>query len=97
MSGQILLNNVSVDTDSETFSLIGGFNTIVIRGDNYGGGTINIQARSKSDPNLRWGNLPNGEFTEDATVIARGLEPNLELRASFSGSTGASNVFVELL
>lgn len=96
----ILLNNVSVDTTSDTFESKGGTGVAIIRGDNYGGGTVTIEMASKSDPNapvFRFSTLPDGSVTADDTVKLDYMPVGTLIRAVLTGSSGANDVFVEIL
>ncbi len=90
----ILLDNVSVDTDGTPVKFNGGPGVIYVRGDNFGGGTVDIQIATGDDSALRFGVLADGSFTGEGTVKIDYLATGSRLKAVLSGSTGASNVFV---
>ncbi len=93
----ILLDNVSVDTTSGPYVSKGGKAVAIIRGDNYGGGEVLIQAASASDPGERYSTLVNGTLSGDAMVLLDYIPVGVFIRALLSESSGASNVFVEIL
>lgn len=95
----ILLNNVNADTTSSTFRSAGGAAIAIIRGDDFTGVTVAIQAASASDPNstTRWMTLMNGSFTGEATFNMTYLPAGLLLRATVSGANAGDNIFVEIL
>lgn len=101
MSAKILLNNVDVDVlappDADIFESAGGTAIANIRGDDFGGGAVELQVVSRNDPSARWALLVDGSFTQSATVRLDYLPVGLRLRAIFAGSAGASNVFVDVL
>lgn len=91
----VLLNNVDVDTTSAEFKPSGGIAMAIIRGDSFGGGTVNIEIASTADN--RFATFPNASFTANGTIKLDYLPVGTIIRADFTGSTGASNVFVEIL
>ena len=91
----ILLKNVNVDTTSVEEKVDGGNRALVVRADNFGGGTVQIQVRSNNDS--RFVLVTGGSFTADDTKILKSTKSGLTYRAVLSGSSGASNVFVELV
>lgn len=97
----ILLDNVAVDiTSSPPHISTGGSLLINIRADNYGGGSVFIEVASPNDPNaptFRFAVLPNGTFTTDGTVKLDFLPKGILVRARLGGSSGADNVFVDIL
>jgi hypothetical protein len=95
----ILLNNVSADAISKPFASSGRKAVVVVRADNYGGGTITIEAGSANDPSssTRFAVLPNGTFTADATVTLDFIPPGTILQAQLAGSTTPAAVFVDIL
>ena len=94
----ILLNNVDVDTTTAGEKLgQGGPKIIFIRGDDFGGGELRIQLAPPSDPQNRFEDIRDGTFVQDAEVHIDYLPPGTNIRVVFEGSTGASNVFVEIL
>lgn len=97
MANQILLNNVDVDTTSEYYESTGGTIIINVRGDDFGGGSVAIEATSRNDPLSRPIVLTDGLLTTGATMKVDYVPPGLRIRAAFSASTGASNVFVDIL
>lgn len=92
----ILLDNVNVDTDGTPVTFRGGPGVIFVRGDNFGNGTITIEIATSDDPTTRFGVLEDGTFTGEATVKIDYLANGSQLKAVFTGSGGASNVFVSV-
>ena len=93
----ILLNNVDTDTTSTPFTSTGGTAIAVIRGDDFGGGTVTLQGASANDPSARFADLSNGAFTANGDVKLDYLPAGYQVRADFAGSSGPSNVFVEII
>ncbi|MCK5602314.1 hypothetical protein KAR91_10605 [Candidatus Pacearchaeota archaeon] len=100
----ILLNNVSEDTNGSEISFPGGFGVLIVRGDSFGGGTVTIEGRSVNDPGARWGTLRDdgttsvlAEYTDSTTAEIAALVVGLEIRATLTGATAPSNVYVEVL
>jgi len=96
MSG-ILLNNVNVDTTSGPLKTDGGNKVIVVRGDDFGGGTVEIQVKSNNDSENRFLTLDNGSFTVDGTLLLSATKSGLTYRAVLSGATSPVNIFAELV
>lgn len=97
MANQTLLNNVNADTTSAYYESTGGTVIINVRGDDFGGGSVAIQATSSNDPLSRPVVLTDGVLTAGATMKIDYVPPGLRVRAAFTGSTGASNVYVDIL
>lgn len=93
----VLLNEVDVDTTSSEFKSRGGPALAVIRGDNYGGGTVNIELATEADPQGRFDLFPGGAFTANGSFKLDYLPIGTIIRADFAGSTGANDVFVEII
>lgn len=93
----ILLNEVNVDTTSDEFRSRGGPALVVIRGDNYGTGAVNIELATNADPQSRFALFPGGAFTANGSLDLGFLPVGTLLRADLTGSTGANDVFVEIL
>jgi hypothetical protein len=93
----VLLNNVDVDTDSVVLTSQGGPLYLNVRGDDYGGGTVTVEVRSMNDPDARWNAVLNATFTADFSGPRGNVPPGVQLRATLTGSTGASNVFAEVI
>jgi hypothetical protein len=93
----ILLNNVAANTTSTGVASRGGKFVAIIRGDSYGGGTVNIQVASANDPGLRYATLSAGAFTANGQLNLDFLPVGLLVRAEFTGATAPSNVFVEIM
>ena len=91
----ILLDNVSVDGPGPEVEFNGGKRVLVVRGDNFGGGEVDIEVRSTGDS--RFKTLDDGSFTEDGTKTIDFTAIGLVFRASLNNSSGASNVFAEIL
>jgi len=94
----ILLNKVDVDTVGNEFVCDGGCKRLVVDAISFGGGTVTIELKIFGG---QWGvpKLPDGskaEFTEfDYEKIDFIANGDL-VRATLSGSTGASAVNVNL-
>ena len=94
----VLLNNVDVDTDSSVFLPSGGPAMLIVRATTWGSGTVNFQIDSTNDPSVRW-----TLFSATATFTANGnldiprLPRGCRVRAEFTGSSGANDVFVDLI
>ena len=98
----VLLSNVSVDTTSAPEAKRGGPGIVIVRGGNFGGGTVNIEIASANDTESsggvpRWAVLTDGAFTADGQVKIDYLAVGTQLRADLTGSSGADDVYVELL
>ncbi len=93
----ILLNEVDVDTTSSEFKSRGGPALAVIRGDNFGSGTVNIELATDADLQSRFDLFPGGAFTANGSLKLDYLPVGTRIRADFTGSTGANDVFVEIL
>ena len=91
----VLLDNVNVDTTSDEEKSDGGNRVLVVRADNFGGGNVQIQVRSNNDS--RFLLVTGASFATDDTKILNSTKSGLTYRAVLSGSSGASNVFVELV
>lgn len=91
----IFLNNVNTNTTSDPHSFNGGQKTIVVRGDDFGGGTVDIEERSTSDPSSRYSSIAG--FDSDGSKSLLVAFANMEYRAVLSGATSPSNVFAEIL
>ena len=95
MANAILLNNVDADVEGTVFyTSNGGKVRFVIRASDYGGGTVTLQLRAANDTGAKWGDMENGEFTEDGDRTADFLPVGDEVRAVLSGATAPSNVYV---
>ncbi len=90
-----LLDNVDVDTTSSEVRFGGGSKVLIVRADNFGGGTVTLEGKSSNDSANRFASIQ--EFTEDGTVKIQSTGPSFVFRAVLSGSSGASNVYVELI
>ena len=93
----ILLDNVAVDTTSAVFDSKGGIAVVNIRGTDFGGGTVTIETASANDSLSRFLTLTDGSFTANASVKLDYLPLGTEVRAVLTGSTGADDVFVDIL
>jgi len=97
----VLLNNVSTDVSdppaTDIFTSRGGPAVVTVRADSFGGGTVAIQTRTTEDPGLRWETLNNGTFTAAGQVKIDFLPNTLQVRALLTGSTGADNVFANIV
>jgi len=92
----ILLDNVSVDTISETFKVRGSSHVAVIRGDDFGGGTVSVEVASPNDSIGRFSALVDGSFTESGQYKIDYLPSGSLIRAQLIGSTSPVNVFVDI-
>lgn len=97
MASQILLDNVSVDTTSAVYTSTGGTVVVNVRGDDFGGGSVAIEAASANDVGNRYVVLTDGLLTAGSTLKIDYVPSGLKIRAALSASTGASNVFVDIL
>lgn len=94
----ILFDNISVDAISTAqFEGSGGSAIAFVRGDNFGGGTVTLSIKAPGDSLNRFEPLNNGTFTTDGEVNIEYLPSGTKVKAQFAGSTGASNVFVEVV
>jgi len=94
---KILLNNVDADVVSEVFTSDGGPAVVIVRGDDFDGGTVVLEVASNSDVGNRFDPLANGSFVADGQVKINYLPIGLELRAELTGAGGsASNIFAEV-
>jgi len=91
----VLLDNVNADTTSSEIEFQGGSRVIVVRGDDFGGGTVAIEVKSNNDS--RFLAVEDASFTADGDKILDSTVPGLTFRAVLSGSTSPSNVFAELI
>lgn len=72
---------------------------LLVRADDFGGGVIQIQMRSKGDNGEapgRFAGLDNADFTSNNQFKLDFLNKSVEVRATLIGGTGATNVFVQL-
>lgn len=96
----VLLNNVAVNTTGATVAKSGGPGVVIVRGDDYDSGTVNIQMASANDTvaGPRWATLTDGAFTANGQVKVDYLAVGTLIRATLTGSAGTSvNVYAELL
>lgn len=93
----VLLSNVDVDTTSVEFTSRGGPALIIVRGVDFGGGTVNIELASVVDVLNRFALFPGGAFTANGSLKLDYLPIGTRIRADFTGSTAADDVFVEIL
>lgn len=97
MTNRILLNNVSADVISDELELGGGPAVLIVRGDEFDGGSVLFQVASNSDSENRFKTLDNGIFTDAGNKKIDYLPGGLKIRAELSGAGGsASNVFAEI-
>ena len=90
-----LLDNVNVNTTSDPVEFTGGSKVAVVRGDDFGGGTVNIEQKSTSDPSERFATVAS--FTSNGTKILESMKSGMSTRADLTGATNPVNVFVELV
>jgi len=91
----IILNNINSDETSQTFSFQGGSAVLVVRADDFGGGTVTLETRSKNDTEGRFKEISS--FTSDGTEKIFSTITGLDFRVVLSGATSPSNVFVETI
>ena len=97
MAGRILVDNVDVDTISETFVSFGGSFYVTIRATEFGGARVELQVASDNDELERWATLPNGTFEAATTKKLDYLCVGSKLRVVVSNTTIASdNIFVDI-
>jgi len=93
-----LLDNVSVDTDGPGIDADGGSKTLSIWADNFGGGSVTIQG--SPDGGNTWITLTYGGnpaiFTSNTIRLVNRLGQGMQIRATLTGSTGASNVNADI-
>ena len=90
----ILLNDVDEDTVGEIIQFNGGPGVLFVRGDDFGGGQVIVEAATVEDKLQRFSTLPNATFTSDTTKTLDYLTHSIEVRASLVGATNPVNVFV---
>lgn len=93
----ILFNNISSDDTSTAEIGQGGPVVIFIRADDFGGGVVRIFIAPPSDPLERFERLKDGQFACDAEVHIDYLPPGTKIRVSLVSSSGAENVYVEII
>lgn len=96
----ILLNNVSANTESDVFVSKGGPGLLIVRGDNYGTGTVTFEINSTNDSITppRFTLFTGASFTADGNLAIPHLPVGTQFRAVLAGATGAEdNVYAELL
>jgi hypothetical protein len=93
----VLLNEVDVDTTSSEFRSRGGPALVVVRGDSFGTGTVNIELATDADPQSRFALFPGGAFTANGSLTLDYLPVGTRIRADLTGSSAANDVFVEIL
>jgi len=92
----ILLDNVNADTTSDVVDFSGGGGTLYVRGDDFGGGTVEVQVATGEDPDLRFVTLTNGSFTAGATKTLDYLSHSTKVVAVLKDATNPVNVFVSI-
>lgn len=94
---QTLLNNVNGDFDGVGVGADGGAKTVIIRADDFGGGTVTLQG---SDDNVTFITLTIGgavaTFTANAIRVIDHMGQGSFIRATLTGSTSPSNVRVKI-
>jgi len=93
----ILFDNISADDTSAEVLFNGGSKVLNVRADNFGNGTFDLEVATTNDPGKRFTKIPNACFTADGSVIIENVKVGLIFRGVFSGSSGASNVFADLV
>jgi hypothetical protein len=93
-----LLDAVIIDTVGTAIEGIGGQRIIQVSSSNFGGGSVTIEGRLDSD--LEWTTLTYGGnpavFTTKQILKLDFWAATMQLRATLSGSTGATAVTVVL-
>ena len=96
----ILLDNVGSNSISSTFKSAGGKAVVNVRANDFGGGTVTIEQASANDSLNRFLTLENGSFdtsTGGGSINLDYLPSGVLIRAQLASSSGASNVFVDIL
>ena len=95
----VLLNNIDgADVEGLQFELKGQSVLLVVRGDDFDGGSVEIQIASKEDPDVRFLPLPDGTFAAGTTKKIDYLANGSIIRAALVGSGGSAvNIFVGIL
>lgn len=94
----MLLENISIDTDGVGIPADGGSKTLAIWADDFGGGSVTIQGSPNGGNTwvtLTYGGNP-AIFTENTVRLVNRLGQGMQIRATLTGSTGASNVNADL-
>ncbi len=93
-----LLDNVGADTVGDAFSFKSlGPRALIVRGDDFGGGTVTIEAAAASDATSRWAVIDDGTFTANGTKQINIVIPGMLLRAVLNGATAPVNVLAEVV
>lgn len=94
----ILFNNINSDqTSTEEYVGTGGPAIAFVRADNYGGGTVSLEITSPNDPGQRPSIINNGSFDSNGEVQIDYLPSGSKIKSTLVGSSGAINVFVEVI
>ncbi len=95
----ILLDDVDVDTTSLEFTFNQSSAILVVRADNFGSGTVVLEAATATDSGigLRFTVFNDGTFTSNGTKKVDLTIPGLIYRARLFNSSGASNVKLEMI
>ncbi len=94
---ELLLDNVDADTTSDEFKPRGGPALLIVRGDDFGGGTVTFEIASVNDALNRFTLLTGGSFTANGNLSIDRLPIGSRVRAVLAGATNPDNVYVELL
>lgn len=86
-----LLDNVSEDTISGMIQGRGGIAKVFVNGDNFGSGTVKLQASPEPGTAAEWYDDTNLNFTAKGYKAVQ-FKEGVNYRLNFSGSSGASNV-----
>lgn len=93
-----LLENVSVDTDGTGVGADGGSKTVAVWATDFGSGTVTLQG--SPDGGTTWITLTisgsSATFTANAIRMIDRLGQGMQVRATLSGSSGASGVYVKV-
>jgi len=93
-----LLEDVSVDTDGTGAKADGGNKTVAIWGTDFGGGTVTLEG--SPDSGTTWITLTIGgasaTFTANAIRMVDRLGQGMQVRATLTGSSGASGVYAKM-
>lgn len=98
-SSFLALDNVSADVNLATaaaYTTKGGNVLFTTRATSYGSGTVGINISSASDEDARYTPVEEGAFTAAANKVLTGLPKGTLIKITFSGSSGASDVFAAL-
>lgn len=94
----MLLNGVNIDTDGIPVDGDGGNKVFAVWANDFGGGTVTLEA--SPDGGTTWITLTYGgnpaTFTGNTIRLIDRIGQGMKIRATLTGSTGASNVNADL-